>query len=217
MAASAVQSIDTSGARARPPAPGMDGAPPGEAPDTAPARAKPLRQFLRTVTPTGRARPFERSEIIVSKTDPKGIITYANDVFLRVAQMEEETALGAPHSIVRHPDMPRCVFKLLWDRVSAGEEIFAYVLNLASSGDHYWVLAHVTPSWGPDGKIVGYHSSRRAPRDNAVEVAAGLYRQLKAVEDAAGGKADGMARGAAALGDFLKEKGLSYDELVFSL
>lgn len=215
MTASAMQATKTGGAR--PPSPGADGAPAGAAPDKAPARARAPRQFLRTVAPTGRARPFASSEIIVSKTDPKGVITYANDVFLRVAQMEEEAALGAPHSIVRHPDMPRCVFKLLWDRISAGEEIFAYVLNLASSGDHYWVLAHVTPSFGPDGRIVGYHSSRRAPRDAAVKTAADLYKTLKAVEDAAGGKADGMARGAAALGDFLKEKGLSYDELVFAL
>ena len=209
-------------AKAPPAGGGGGGASGGPSGDASPAdgqapRTSPPRQFMRTVKPTGRARPFSRSEIIVSKTDAKGVITYANDVFLRVAQMEEAEALGAPHSIVRHPDMPRCVFKFLWDRIASGEECFAYVLNLASSGDHYWVFAHVTPTFDAAGRITGYHSNRRAPRDNAVKVAAGLYAQLKAVEDAAPDKKTAMARGGAALGDFLKDKGLSYDELVFAL
>ena len=186
------------------------------APSAEPRQAPP-RQFLRTVAPTGRARPFSRDEIIVSKTDARGVITYANDVFLRVAQMEEETAIGAPHSIVRHPDMPRCVFKLLWDRISAGEEVFAYVLNLAASGDHYWVLAHVTPSWDAAGRIIGHHSTRRAPSETAVKAAAALYATLKKAEDAAPDKAAATAAGAAALDRILKEKGVGYDAFVFSL
>lgn len=102
-------------------------------------------------------------ELIVSKTDLKGRITYANDVFLRVANLAPREALGAPHSLIRHPDMPRCVFKLLWDTIESGEEIFAYVINLAGNGDHYWVFAHVTPSFDASGRMVGYHSNRRRP------------------------------------------------------
>lgn len=188
---------------------------PGAA-EATPRRAPP-RQFMRTVRPTGRARPFARTEIIVSKTDPKGIITYANDVFLRVAEMEEEDALGAPHSIIRHPDMPRCVFKLLWERIEAGKEIFAYVVNMAASGDHYWVFAHVTPSFDAQGRIAGYHSNRRAPRDEAVKAAAALYAILKAEEDGAPDKASAIERGKAKLNAFLAERGVSYDQLVFSL
>ena len=59
--------------------------------------------------------------------------------------------------------MPRCVFKLLWNTIDQGEEIFAYVVNLAGSGDHYWVFAHVTPSFDSEGNIIGYHSNRRPP------------------------------------------------------
>ncbi|MBL8654295.1 MAG: PAS domain-containing protein, partial [Alphaproteobacteria bacterium] len=70
-------------------------------------------------TPTGRERHFGKDEVIVSKTDPKGKITYGNDVFERMAGYSEAEYLGAPHSILRHPDMPRCVFKLLWDRIAA--------------------------------------------------------------------------------------------------
>ena len=66
-------------------------------------------------TPTGRESPFDESEIIVTKTDLKGRITYANDVFLRVSRFTSAEVVGQPHSIIRHPDMPRCIFKLLWD------------------------------------------------------------------------------------------------------
>ena len=78
---------------------------------------------------TGVERHFDEHEIIVSKTDLKGRITYANDTFLRVAGYRERDILGQPHSIIRHPDMPRCVFALLWQTIEAGREIFAYVIN----------------------------------------------------------------------------------------
>ena len=115
------------------------------------------------VRPTGVERTFGEDEIIVSKTDAKGIIRYANGVFLRVSGYEEADVLGQPHNIIRHPEMPRCIFRLLWDTIASGEEIFAYVLNLAADGAHYWVFAHVTPSFGPRGEIIGYHSNRRLP------------------------------------------------------
>jgi PAS domain-containing protein len=91
----------------------------------------------RVITPTGIECPFEEEELIVSKTDLKGRITYANDVFLRLAKYPLQQTIGAPHSLIRHPDMPRCVFKLLWDTVQAKKEIFAYIVNMASDGDHY--------------------------------------------------------------------------------
>jgi PAS domain S-box-containing protein len=92
---------------------------------------------------------------------PQGHITYANDVFLRLSKYPLREVLGAPHSLIRHPDMPRCVFKLLWDTIEAKKEIFAYVLNMARDGNHYWVFAHVTPTLDAEQKIVGYHSNRR--------------------------------------------------------
>lgn len=77
------------------------------------------------ITPTGRAVSFDENEFIVSKTDMRGRITYCNDVFVRVSGYSEAELLNAPHSLIRHPDMPRCVFKFLWDRISAGHEVFA--------------------------------------------------------------------------------------------
>lgn len=175
------------------------------------------RKFCTHVRPTGIERRMAEDEIIVSKTDLKGRITYANDVFLRIAGLSEREAIGAPHSIVRHPDMPRAVFKLLWDRISAGQETFAYVLNFASTGDHYWVFAHVTPTYGQGGKLIGYHSNRRAPDRIAIERIKPIYAQLLGIETAAGNARDGMADAFAALVKTLKDGNTDYDRFVFSL
>ena len=115
--------------------------------------AKTPRQLINQLT--GIERTFRPDEIIVTKTDLKGRITYANELFCRIAGYTHDEVMGAPHCIIRHPEMPHGVFKLLWDTIEAGQEIFAYVINRAANGDHYWVLAHVTPSFGEDGKVNG--------------------------------------------------------------
>lgn len=171
----------------------------------------------RDVQPIGRERFFGDEEIIVSKTDPKGIITYANDVFVRVSGYPEAELLGAPHSIVRHPDMPRCVFKHLWDTLHAGREIFAYVVNLARTGEHYWVLAHVTPTLGQGGVTIGYHSCRRVPSRPAVEQVRPIYQQLLQEERRHPRSPEGLAASGKMLGDILARAGVSYDEFVWSL
>ncbi|MGE5764846.1 MAG: PAS domain-containing protein [Mycobacterium leprae] len=107
------------------------------------------------VRPSGVERTFGEDEIIVTKTDPRGVITYANRVFLRVSAYDEPDVIGQPHNLIRHPGMPRTVFQLLWDTIRGGREMFAYIVNLAADGAHYWVFAHVTPSFGPAGRIVG--------------------------------------------------------------
>ncbi len=168
-------------------------------------------------TLTGRERPWGDNELIVTKTDLKGRITYANNVFLRLAQLSETEALGAPHNIIRHPEMPRCVFKLLWDRLADKKEIFAFVNNISTSGDHYWVLAHVTPSFDAQGDVIGYHSNRRKPTPAQVTAISGLYSLLFAEEQKHPSPKDGLAASTALLHAALKEKGMSYDEFVFSL
>lgn len=171
---------------------------------------------INKVPPTGIENHFDEDEIIVSKTDLKGIITYTNDVFLRVGGYTEEELLGAPHNIIRHPAMPRCVFKLLWDTVQAGREIFAYVVNLAKNGNHYWVLAHVTPTFNSSGQIVGYHSNRRRPDRVSVQKVIPWYQQLAEQEKRLGGQA-GMQAAAQSLQDQLESLGQSYEEFVWSL
>ncbi|SBW12805.1 Chemotaxis sensory transducer [uncultured Alphaproteobacteria bacterium] len=170
-----------------------------------------------TLPPTGRERTWPDHQIIVSKTDARGVITYANAVFCAVAGYTADELEGQSHNIIRHPDMPRAVFKLLWDTIAAGDEIFAYVVNQAKNGDHYWVFAHVTPSFDAAGRIVGYHSSRRVPRRDAVAKVVPLYRDLKAIEDRAASPKAGLDASVAALLAILEEKRIAYDEFVFSL
>lgn len=166
---------------------------------------------------TGKERFFGNDEIIVSKTDLKGRLIYANQVFLKIADYTEEEVLGMPHSILRHPDMPRCVFKLLWDRIQAGKEIFAYVINRTKFGDHYWVLAHVTPSYDMGGKIDGYHSNRRVPDKRVVqEKIIPLYKLLLEEERKHSNSKQGMNDSYELLQKILKEKGVEYDQFIFS-
>jgi PAS domain S-box-containing protein len=183
-----------------------------------PKHSGPIKQkLISRVTPTGVERRFPETEIIVSKTDVKGVITYANRVFLDVAGLMEREVIGAPHSIVRHPDMPRAVFALMWERLNSGKEIFAYVVNLAANGDHYWVHAHVTPTFGADGAIVGFHSNRRVPDRAAVEKVQQVYRKLRQIEDGNASRAEGLAQSRAHLHAILTQSGMTYDQFVFSL
>lgn len=184
--------------------------------DAAETSAAP-RPLLARPTPTGRERRLGDNELIVSKTDLAGRITYCNRVFVRLAGYSEAELLGAPHSIVRHPDMPRCVFQLLWDTLKSGREIFAYVVNLSRNGEHYWVLAHVTPSFDEKGAIVGYHSNRRAPERAAVEAASALYRELLSEERKHSGPREAVAASTKLLMSTLQRAGLTYDQWVFAL
>ena len=161
---------------------------------------------------------FDKSEIIVSKTDLKGRITYANRTFMRVAGYREAELIGQPHSIVRHPDMPRAVFKLLWETLANRNEVFAYVKNMTKSGGFYWVFAHVTPSLDASRNVVGYHSNRRTPRRDVIEkVIEPLYADLLRIEKSESNKKVGLEKSFQTLSDVIRSKARTYDELIFSL
>lgn len=168
------------------------------------------------IQPINREITFGEDEIIVSKTDVKGRIQYANSVFFKVSGFTEAELMGQPHSVIRHPDMPRCVFKLLWDTISGGQEIFAYVKNLAKDGSFYWVLAHVTPTFDSSGKIIGYHSNRRCPGRRQVAFFSDLYRGLLAEEQRHSDWRQGMAAAQQILVNTLAQKGMTYEEFIFS-
>lgn len=168
------------------------------------------------IQPTNEELVMKDDEFIVSKTDLKGQITYANRVFMEFAGYTEQELLGQPHNIIRHPDMPRGVFKLLWDTVQSGQEIFAYVKNMSSNGSYYWVLANVTPVVDETNTPVGYYSVRRKPSRNAVEAATELYREMIAIERRVGGK-EGIAASVKYLTDLLNERKVAYDQFILSL
>jgi PAS domain S-box-containing protein len=167
--------------------------------------------------PTQHEKVLGEDDFIVSKTDLKGIITYGNRIFIQMSGYSESELLGSPHNILRHPDMPRVVFKLLWDTIQAQREICAYVKNLAKDGSFYWVWANITPSFDRTGSLIGYYSVRRKPRPEAVQVVEGLYRTLLEAERRAGDGQAGMKASLAILNQTLEQKGLSYEEFVFGL
>ena len=173
--------------------------------------------MANVIQPCEHAEEIFFDDLIVSKTDLTGRITYANDVFCKIAGYSELELLGAPHNILRHPDMPRVVFKLLWDTIQAKQEICAYVKNLAKDGSFYWVFANITPSFDPHGNLIGYYSVRRKPRPEAVQAIAPLYRTLLEAERRAGDGQAGMKASAAILQQALEQKGVSYEEFVLGL
>lgn len=171
-----------------------------------------------SIQPTGVERVFDEGEILVSKTDPKGRITYCNALFRDIAGYENSYLLGEPHSCVRHPGMPRTIFKVLWNNLNAKREVFAYVKNLSGNGDHYWVFAHVTPSFDAAGQIVGYHSARRAPNRQALnEVIEPLYGELLQEESKHTNRKKGLEAGFAKLESILSSKGVSYDQFILTI
>lgn len=167
------------------------------------------------LNPTGVERKLDKDDIIVSKTNLKGHITYANDIFLDIADFTLSDVLNKPHSLIRNQVMPRCIFQLLWERLQAGREIFAYVVNNTKNNDgFYWVLAHVTPSRDDVGNIISYHSSRRSPSDAAISKISALYRKLLDVENRSSNRKDGQKASYALLQKILGEKEMDYDEFI---
>ncbi len=167
---------------------------------------------------SGHEVTFSANDIIVSKTDMKGHLIYVNQTFCDVSGYKETELLGKPHSIIRHPNMPRCVFKLIWDKIQAGQEVFGYVVNHTIDKNYYWVLAHVTPSFDEDGKIIGYHSNRRAPNKHIISsVISPLYADLLAIENKYPSRKDGMNAAFQTLLDILNTKGLTYEEFILTL
>ncbi|QFR50039.1 PAS domain-containing protein [Sulfurimonas lithotrophica] len=154
---------------------------------------------------------FNDDTLLVTKTDLKGKITYANRAFIDIVKMDESELIGKAHNIIRHPDMPKAIFKLLWDYLKDSKEINAYVKNICKDGSYYWVFANVTPSYFED-KIVGYHSARRKPKQEALDIIKPLYKTLLDLE-----KQKGIEASLNKIQEILDEKGMEYDEFIISL
>jgi len=168
------------------------------------------------IEPTKEEKVMRENDFIVSKTDTKGIITYANRIFIEFSKYSEEELIGKQHNIIRHPDMPRGVFKLLWDTLAQEKEIFAYVKNMSKDGSFYWVFANVTPSYDQQGKVIGYYSVRRKPKQESVDICAGLYSAMLEAERKAGPK-NAINASLELVTGILADKGVSYEEFILSI
>jgi len=152
-----------------------------------------------------------------SKTDRKGIITHVNSTFQRISGYSGLELCGSSHNLIRHPDMPRCIFQMLWDTVQAGHEFFGYMVNLAKNGDHYWVFAHVAPIYGPMGKLTGYYSSRCSPERAAVEAMTPIYAALHQIDVEHSNGAEGIEASTCFLLEKVADLGVTYQEFIFSM
>jgi len=160
-------------------------------------------------TPRDEEIELDPKRYIVSETDEKGKITFCNDYFKEVSGYSDEELLGHAHNVVRHPDMPKVVFKLLWETISQGKNINAVVKNMAKDGRYYWIFTEFESRRDTDtGEIIGYHASRKNVSKHVIEIIADLYVELLAVE-----KSDGVEASEKFLNDFLKEKG---DDITFA-
>ncbi|SFZ97618.1 Aerotaxis sensor receptor protein [hydrothermal vent metagenome] len=128
--------------------------------------------------PTPIDEEFKFSDgLIVSSTDLKGIITYANRKFCSIAGYDKAELIGKNHNIIRHPDMPKAAFKELWDSIKANKDWTGIVKNLRKDGRYYWVYSHITPIT-KDGEVIGYSAARRPASENEIEEIVPVYEEL---------------------------------------
>jgi len=171
-------------------------------------------------TPINKERVMNADEFIVSKTDATGRLTYCNRIFIDYAGYSEDELLGHQHNIVRHPDMPRSVFHLLWTTLKSGNEFFGYVKNMTKDGSYYWVLANVTPSYSSAGadvkNIIGFFSVRRKPDPAKIRIIEAIYKEMLLAEKQVGSR-DAIAAGTKVLMDIVNKTGKDYREFILSL
>jgi len=149
---------------------------------------------------------------IMSKTDKKGIIEYANDYFMEISGYKEWELMGQPHNVIRHPDMPKVIFKLLWKRLEKGQNIHAIVKNLARDGSYYWVVTDFQTTYNADGSVKAHYSRRKAIPQHVKEYFTDFYRLLIEIE-----KTGGMEASYAYFRGILEDKKISYDDFILDI
>lgn len=163
--------------------------------------------------PIDKEVSWDKTQTIMSKTDLYGTIEYANEAFVDVCGYEDYELMAQPHNFIRHPDMPKVVFKVLWDNIKLGNKFHGIVKNLAKSGRYYWVITDFEYLKDEDGVIKNYIARRKAvPQaviSNHIEP---LYKRLLQIE-----QASGLVASEKYLIGYLEEKGLSYVDLITKL
>lgn len=161
-------------------------------------------------TPSEREVDWNKTKVLLSKTDTKGTILYANEAFIDVSGYDEFELIGQPHNVIRHPDMPKVIFKFLWDSIKSGENIHAIIKNMSKTGRYYWVITDFKIIADEDGEIVGYFGTRKSvPEAIIVKFIEPLYKKLIHIEEVSGiGASEDYLVG------FLEERKKTYMEYV---
>lgn len=165
---------------------------------------------LQRPIPIDKEVSWDKTQTIMSKTDPLGRIEYANEVFIDVCGYEDYELMSQPHNIIRHPDMPKVIFKHLWDELKKGNNFHGIVKNMAKSGRYYWVITDFEVAKDENGKILNYFSRRKAvPAEVVSKYIEPLYRRLLQIETVSGVDASEKY-----LKGFLEEKKKTYIEYI---
>jgi len=135
---------------------------------------------------------------------------------LTISVLKEEHCLGQPHSIIRHPDMPKAVYRLLWDTLKKGNEFFGVVKNMSMDGSFYWVFANITPSYDDKNKVIGYFSVRRHASQNLINIMSNLYQEMLQAEKRQSDDKRAIEASTKILNDYIIEQGVSYNEYLIS-
>jgi len=159
-----------------------------------------------SITPTDIEHPVTSVDIIVSKANDKGDITYANPIFFKIAGYSQAELLEKPHSILRHPDMPKVIFQYFWSQIKGGDDIKCFVKNITKDGGFYWVFASVRVAKNPDGSFRNYVSTRKTMGSSARGIIEPLYKKLKEIEESSD-----VNESLVALKSFLSDNGGSLD------
>jgi PAS domain S-box-containing protein len=172
-----------------------------------------VKEMTKRPIPIDKEVSWDKTQTIMSKTDLYGTIEYANEVFVDVCGYEDYELMAQPQNIVRHPDMPKVVFKVLWENIQKGNQFHGIVKNLAKSGRYYWVITNFEYSRDEEGNIINYIARRKAvPQEVITKHIEPLYKKLLLIEEASGvGASEKYLIG------FLEEQGLSYVDLITKL
>jgi PAS domain S-box-containing protein len=161
-------------------------------------------------TPNDNEIILDSKKYIVSQTNPQGIIEYANDYFIKISKYSESEIIGQAHNLIRHPDMPKIIFKMMWDRIGKGQNILALVKNLAKDGSYYWVITEFEPKIDKKTKqILSYTAFRQAAPRTAIDTIIPLYKKLVSIENS-----EDMQASQKYFSEFLDKKGMTYNEYI---
>lgn len=149
---------------------------------------------------------------IMSKTNKKGIIEYANEYFMEICGYDEFELIGQPHNIIRHPDMPKIIFKLMWEKLLKKENIHALIKNLTKDGKFYWVITTFEAKTDENGNIIALYAKRKAAPRAAIIIIEELYKKLISIE-----KVKGLEVSRKYFEGFLEEKNMDYDTFITSI
>ena len=164
-------------------------------------------------TPIDREVQWDKTKTLISETDVKGTITNVNDVFCAVAHYSPSELIGQPHNLIRHPDMPKLIFKLLWDNLKVGNNFVGVIKNLAKTGEYYWVVTDFEMRRDAMGNITHYIGRRKSVPEAAINnYLAPFYESLLKME-----KIGGVELSSRFFKNYLTKQGKDYIDFVISI